>query len=30
MFSVIWRGTPGVYAREETTAREGPQARAVL
>ncbi|WP_229697775.1 hypothetical protein, partial [Nonomuraea cavernae] len=24
-FSVIWRGTPGVYAREETTAREGRQ-----
>ncbi|GII76428.1 hypothetical protein Sru01_14100 [Sphaerisporangium rufum] len=28
-FSGIWRGTPGVYAREETTAREGLQARAV-
>ncbi|MFI7448271.1 hypothetical protein ACIBQX_12295 [Nonomuraea sp. NPDC049714] len=26
IFSVIWCGTPGVYAREETTAREGPQA----
>lgn len=24
-----WRGTPGAYAREETTAREGRQARAV-
>ncbi|GGO64427.1 hypothetical protein [Nonomuraea cavernae] len=24
-FSVIWRGTPGVHAREETTAREGRQ-----
>ncbi|GGP06457.1 serine hydrolase domain-containing protein [Nonomuraea glycinis] len=30
VFSVIWGGTPGVHAREETTAREGPQARAVL
>jgi hypothetical protein len=29
-FSVIWRGTPGVHAREETAAREGRQARAVL
>ncbi|WP_336206804.1 DNA glycosylase AlkZ-like family protein [Nonomuraea sp. LPB2021202275-12-8] len=25
LFSVIWRGTPGVHAREETTAREGRQ-----
>ncbi|WP_326635568.1 hypothetical protein OG884_21655 [Streptosporangium sp. NBC_01755] len=24
-FSVIWRGTPGVHAREETTVREGRQ-----
>lgn len=29
IFSGIWRGTPGVYAREEMTAREGLQARAV-
>ena len=28
-FSVIWRGTAGVHAQEETTAREGRQARAV-
>ncbi|MFC5825138.1 ImmA/IrrE family metallo-endopeptidase [Nonomuraea insulae] len=28
-FSEIWRGTPGVYAGEEATAREGLQARAV-
>ncbi|MEV4245970.1 hypothetical protein AB0J63_21460 [Streptosporangium canum] len=28
-FSGIWCGTPGVYAREETTAREGLQARTV-